>query len=123
MIDHQWDGKVVPEENVSIAHHIATGVSYLITKIHRYNRSPSKLYQFACSVVNLVTGKSGVADVWYEQNPIPDSFLQLNDGLSFLLLSDGVSFLIIDDQPDFTWKCDTYERIHYRDYDGVTKGL
>jgi len=64
-LDHQWDNKILPEFNVTIAYHVVTGVGYLVTKLIRYNRSPAREMQYACTVVNQVNGKSGVADVWY----------------------------------------------------------
>lgn len=123
MLDHQWDGKIIPVENVTVAQHIETGVDYLITKIHRYNRSPAKIYQYACSVRNLITGVSGAADVWYAGIGGLDSILLLEDGISYLLLEDGASALAMDIAIGQIWKCGTYVPVRYRDYDGVVKNM
>jgi hypothetical protein len=66
-IDHQWDGKIVPVENYSIAYHVDDNRGFLVTKLHRYNRSPARIYQYACSLRDLTDNSTGVGDVWWDK--------------------------------------------------------
>jgi hypothetical protein len=123
-IDHQWDGKIVPTENVSIATHTLTGDTYLVTKVVRYNRKPPRLYNFTCHLLNQNNGKAGKGDVWYEGTEAGSSLLLLEDGVSFLLLEDGVSMLELGDSSTVEiWKCGDYVPVRFRDEDGVRKNM
>jgi hypothetical protein len=66
-VDHQWDGKIIPIENNTIAYHVVDDRGFLVTKIIRYNRSPSRIYQYACSLRDLTDNSTGVGDVWWEK--------------------------------------------------------
>lgn len=93
IIDHQWDGKILPTLNSTIVHNLTNGFDYKVTKIIRYNpKPPLKRYQYTCHVINITNNIPGRADVWYDE---------LNS----------------------TWKCGEYDPVKFRDLDGVSKNL
>lgn len=91
--DQQWFGKIIPDVDSTIVLDVENNLTYLVTALIRYNKSPAHEYQYTCGLKQIADPTiTGVGDVWYD--------------------------MTLDQ-----WYCKTYFPIRYRDEDGVRKGL